>query len=98
MDVFQPSSPGATEVEIRIDRSGAQPTVSVIGNITVDSSPRLRSLLLGLIPQSRGLVIDISGLERMDTSGIAVLLEVLNTAHEHSVPLRLSGVSGQPRK
>jgi len=34
----------------------------------------------------------------MDTSGLATLLEVLNTAHERSLRLRLTGVGGQPRK
>jgi len=64
----------------------------------IDSSPRLRSVLLGLIRKSAGLVIDISGVSHMDTSGLATLLEVLNTAHERSVRLRLTGISGQPRK
>lgn len=34
----------------------------------------------------------------MDTSGLATLLEVLNTAHGRSVRLRLRGLNGQPRK
>ena len=91
-------SPEAEEANIRIDRSGSQPVVAVTGSITIDSSPRLRSVLLGLIRKSAALVIDMSGVLRMDTSGLATLLEALNTAHEGSVRLRVTGVGGQPRK
>ncbi len=55
-------------------------------------------MLLGLISENAGLVIDISGVSHMDTSGLATLLEILNTAHERSLRVRLAGVSGQPRK
>jgi anti-anti-sigma factor len=74
--------------------------IAVRGRITVDSSPHLRSVLLGLIPESSGnvLVIDLSGLIHLDMSGFATLLEVLNCAHAHSVRLLVSGMSGQPRK
>jgi anti-sigma B factor antagonist len=91
-------SPRAEDANIRIDRSGSQHTVAVTGRVTIDSSPRLRSVLLGLITKRAGVVVDMSGVTRMDTSGLATLLEALNTAHEHSVRLRVTGVSGQPRK
>ena len=89
----------ADEADIRIDRSGSHSTVAVTGRVTVDSSPRVRTALLGLIAKSTGLVvIDLSGVTHMDTSGIATLLEALDRAHEHSVRLRLARMSGQPRK
>jgi anti-anti-sigma regulatory factor len=33
----------------------------------------------------------------LDMSGIATLLEALKAAHEHSLKLRLAGMSGQAR-
>jgi len=90
----------ADEADIRIGRSGSQPTVTVTGHITVDSSPRLRSVLLGMIPKSAGLVllVDLSGVTHIDMSGFATLLEAVNSAHEHSVCLHLVGMRGQPRR
>jgi anti-sigma B factor antagonist len=87
------------EATIRIDTSDSQPRVCVTGRITVDSSPRLRTTLLGAIRKSAGfVVVDLSEVTRTDTSGLATLLEALNSAHEHSIRLRLVGMSGQPRR
>jgi anti-sigma B factor antagonist len=88
------------EATVLIDRSGPHPAVVATGLLTIDSSPRLRSIALGLIPKSKGLVlvIDLSGVTRIDLSGLATLLEVLNSAHEHSVRLCLCGITGQPRR
>jgi anti-sigma B factor antagonist len=89
----------AGEVAIQILRTGSPPMVAVAGHVTVDSSPRLRSILQQLIRGDIGpvLVIDLSGVSYLDTSGIATFLEASKTAREHSARLRLVGVSGQPR-
>jgi anti-sigma B factor antagonist len=88
------------DADVRIGGSGSQPTVAITGRITVDSSPYLRSVLLGRIAKSAGLVlvIDVSGVTHIDMSGLATLLEALNSAHEHSVSLRLAGMGGEPRR
>jgi anti-sigma B factor antagonist len=92
------SSIEAGEATVRILRASFRPTVAVAGRVTVDSSPHLRSALLELIRGDIGpvLVIDLSGVSYLDTSGIATLLEAAKTAREHSAQLRLVGVSGQP--
>ena len=85
---------------VQIARGGSQSTVTVAGRVTVDSSPHLRSALLGLIRKSSGgvLVVDVSRVTHIDTSGLATLLEALNGAHEHSVRLSIVGMNGQPRR
>jgi anti-anti-sigma factor len=93
------ASSRTSEAIVRVDRSGLQPSIIVTGRITVDSAPRLRTALLAVIAESTGLVvIDISGVTRIDMTGGATLLEALNYAHKHSLRLRLTGVSGQARK
>ena len=88
------------DTTVRIDRSNPEPTVVVTGRVTVDSSPRLRSVLFGLIHKNAGrlLVVNLSGVGHIDISGFATLLEALNCAREHSVRLRLAGINGQPRR
>ncbi len=88
------------ESDIRILPGASQCTVTVAGRLTVDSSPELRSKLLGFIcgRPCPVLLIDLSGVSYLDTSGLATLLEALNTARERSVRLHLTGISGQPRK
>ena len=74
-------------------------SVAVAGRTTVDSSPHLRSVLLGLLRRTTAPVvaIDLSALSYLDISGIATLLEALKAAHEHSVKLRVAGLTGQAR-
>lgn len=89
----------AGEATVRVLRAGPQPTVAVSGRVTTDSSPRVRSVLLALLRRGAGpvLVIDLSGVSYIDTSGIATLLEALKIARNRSVRLRLTGLSGQAR-
>ena len=89
----------AGEITIQVIPGSNQVTLAIAGRTTVDTSPDLRSVLLGLF--RRGLapvvVIDFSALSYLDMSGIATLLEALKAARERSVKLRLTGISGQVR-
>lgn len=74
-------------------------TVAVAGRVTVDSSPELRSTLLGLLCRKAAPVIhiELSGVSYLDTSGLATLLEALKAARKRSVILRVTGISGAAR-
>lgn len=89
----------AGEITMHVGSGSNQVTVAVAGRTTVDSSPHLRSVLLGLLRRSTApvVVIDVSALSYLDMSGIATLLEALKAASERSVKLRLAGMSGQAR-
>jgi anti-sigma B factor antagonist len=55
--------------------------------------------IVGLIDKGADLiVIDLSAVTHIDTSGLATLLEIANIARDRSVRLRLQGISGQPRR
>jgi len=94
------ASSRAGDAAVRIDRSSPHPIVVLTGRLTVDTTPRLRSVLIRVLRESGTgvLVVDLSRVSHFDTSGFAVLLEVLNCAHERSIRLRLVGISGQPRR
>ena len=89
----------AGEITVHVVPASDQITVAVTGRVTVDSSPGLRSALLELLRRSaaRVIVIDLSAVSYLDMSGMATLLETLKAAHERSVRLRLTGMSGQSR-
>ena len=85
------------EITVDVVPGSNQLTVAIAGRTTVDTSPDLRSVLLGLLRRGAApvLVIDMSALSYLDMSGIATLLEALKAARERSVKLRLAGMSGQ---
>ena len=97
---FEETRLEAGEISVQVVPKSQVLTVAVRGRTTVDTSPYLRSVLLGLLEQGAApvVVIDASSLSYLDLSGIATFLEALKTAHEHSVKLRLAGMNGQARK
>jgi anti-sigma B factor antagonist len=82
------TSPGASESRL-----------SVTGRLVIESSPRLRASLMMAIrtASSAVLVIDLSALSYLDTSGVATLLEAARVASAHEVRLRVTGLMGEPR-
>ena len=68
------------------------------GRIDIESSPQWRDQLLALLRTDfppKTIVIDLSAIDYMDTSGIATLLEVLKIATVRGMAMRLQGVQGR---
>jgi anti-sigma B factor antagonist len=89
----------AGDITVHVIPASDQITVAVAGRVTVDSSPNLRSALLELLRRNAApvILIDLSGVSYLDMSGLATLLEALKAAREHSVKLRVTGISGEAR-
>ncbi len=87
------------EMTVHVRDGGNPSTVAVAGRVTVDTSPHLRFVLLGLIRRRSAatLVVDTTAVSYVDMSGIATFLEALKSAHERSVKLCLTGMSGQAK-
>jgi len=88
-----------SDIDVLVTRKNSQAMVMVAGRVTIDTSPHLRSVLLRLLRRDAGdvVVIDVSKVSYLDTSGFATLVEALKAARECSVKLRLVGVNGQVR-
>ena len=89
----------ANELSVETRQAGAGTIVVVIGRVTVDSSPHLRSVLHDAIgaPGASGVVIDLTGTSYLDTSAIATLLEAATLALAHAVALQVTGLQGHAR-
>jgi anti-sigma B factor antagonist len=72
--------------------------VSVSGRVVIDTSPRLRAALLQAIRKrfSPVIVVDMSDVSYLDTSGVATLLEASRLARAHACRLRVLGLAGEP--
>jgi anti-sigma B factor antagonist len=73
--------------------------VTLEGRITIDSSPDLRTLLLSKLDSvtCRALTLDFGEVTYIDTSGLAVLLELLKVARHSAKRFTLSGLQEKPR-
>ena len=89
----------AAEIGLRSDCQSPNCLVSISGRITVDSSPELRVLLLQRLrsPACQSLTVDFHDVEYIDTSGLAILVEILRVSCAERKPFQLSGLQGRPR-
>ena len=53
---------------------------SLSGDVDLESSPRARELLLGLVRDGRRVLVDLSGVGYIDSSGVASLIEAFQLA------------------
>ena len=73
--------------------------VSLSGRITIDSSPDLRSRLLHHLqsPRCQSLTVDLYNVDYIDTSGLAILVEILKAARDQGKTFYLSRLRERPR-
>lgn len=68
--------------------------VSLQGDVDMSTSPELRSQLIPLFQQHPShVVVDLSGVPYIDSSGIATLVEALQMSRKGSVRLTLAGAN-----
>jgi anti-sigma B factor antagonist len=87
------------EMSLETSQGPSESRISVTGRLVIDSSPRLRALLLKALRKATSavLVVDLSALNYLDTSGVATLLEAARVASTRQVRLRVIGLSGEPK-
>jgi anti-sigma B factor antagonist len=87
------------DMTIETSQGRAESRISVTGRLAIESSPRLRALLTKAIRKgtSTVLVVDLSALSYLDTSGVATLVEAARVASVQGMRLRVIGLIGEPR-
>ena len=77
----------------------AECRVSLSGRITIESSPGLYAFLLERLksPVCRILTVDFCEVVYLDTSGLAMLVEILKAARRLGKTFQVSGLRERPR-
>jgi anti-sigma B factor antagonist len=86
-------------MRVECEQIGAECRVSLSGRITIDSSPDLRDDLLGRLetPNCSVLTLDLHDVSYIDTSGLAILVEILRAACTRGKAFRLTRLGERPR-
>ena len=83
---------------MRCEDSNGTQIVTVRGEVDLASAPRLRGLISRAIGQSSGdpprIVVDLLGVDFMDTAGLEVLLERWNALRQFAGSMRLVAHQG----
>ncbi len=81
-----------------ISREGGVIVVALEGDVDLESSPQAREVLLASVGESPKVLVDLSGVHYIDSSGVATLVEALQTARKKQGELALAAVSESARR
>lgn len=79
------------EHEVREQQGGL--VVALRGDVDLGNSPRARALLLECVERDGPVVVDLSGVTYIDSSGVASLVEAFQNARRQGTDFRLAAVS-----
>lgn len=86
-------------MHIEITEHNENVAVTVHGTVDFNNSGELRKAILDQIVRTLGkVIVDLNGVERMDSSGIATLVEAGDAADHHGCRLWLCGINGDARR
>ena len=69
--------------------------VKLNGDIDLEHAPRVREVLLDCVGRESDVVVDFTGVDYIDSSGVANLVEALQTANRQGTGFQLVSVTGQ---
>ncbi len=76
-----------------IREEGGAVIVALVGDVDLQSSPDARKVLLECVGRKKPVLVDLSGVGYIDSSGVASLVESLQTARKAGSNLILVAVS-----
>lgn len=82
------------DIEV-LEQSGTK-VVAVSGEVDLSTSPKVRDALLGCILGGSGVVVDLSGVSYIDSSGVASLVEAFQNAKTRGLGFALANVGETP--
>ncbi len=81
-------------IDLKLDKAGDAVTVSVTGDIDMSSSTKMRDALAPIFKNNnKVVVVDLSGVSYIDSSGIATLVEGLQWSHNSKNKFRLAALT-----
>jgi anti-sigma B factor antagonist len=79
-----------TELQLSTEKKADETTVHGSGRITSATSDLLRSTIRSLIPDSKRIVLDMTEIDYIDSSGLGALVSVYMTASRAQCDLELA--------
>lgn len=80
-------------MSVEVREEGAATVVALSGDVDLESSPRVRSVLLESVRGKRTVLVDMCDVSYIDSSGVASLVEAYQSARRARVTFGLVAVS-----
>jgi anti-sigma B factor antagonist len=83
------------DLDITVNGEGAERVLHLEGTCDLASAPKFKEVLTGLRPPGvKSIVIDVSGLEFVDSTGLGLMLGALRRLRESGGTLKIAGAHG----
>lgn len=82
-------------MQTKIERQGDNTIFYISGEVDLSNSPKLRSELAKILNGTSSLLIDLSGTNYIDSSGLATLVEAMQIMTKNKGSLKLTGLHGE---
>jgi len=83
------ANPASPELNLETIRTPAEITVRCSGRITSATSARFQTTVRSLIPETKLLVLDLTDVNHMDSSGLGAIVGLYVSARRQRVALKL---------
>jgi anti-sigma B factor antagonist len=94
-----PDEEAGVDLRIAVGEHGTSRTISLTGSCDLATAPHLRQTLQGLQPPDvQEIVLDVSNLEFIDSTGLGVVLGAMRRLREAGASLSISGARGIVRR
>ncbi len=71
--------------------------ISVDGRLDAEHAEALRNEFLGLITSCRRFVLDLAGMDYLDSTGLGAIVFCLKSSNEYGGSLKLANLGSKPR-
>jgi anti-sigma B factor antagonist len=85
-------------MEHSIREEGGAVIAAFSGDVDLEHSPKTREVLLSCVAQGRKVLVDLSGVSYIDSSGVASLVEAFQRAKKAGVEFALVSVNAPARR
>jgi len=87
-----PATP-ASELTLNVEKAPGQTTVHCSGKVTARSAEQLLNTVRPLIPETKRLVLDLTNLEYLDSSGLGTVVRLWMTGKKAGCEVKVSHLS-----
>ena len=85
-------------MNVEVTKRGVATVIALSGEVDLDSSPRAREALLEAVARRAQVVVDLSAVDYIDSSGVASLVEAYQQARKNSSTFTLATPSEPARR
>ncbi len=83
-------------MEIVISEKDGVNIIAIEGEVDLQTSPKLRDALLEYVSNKKPLIVEMSGVGYIDSSGVASLVEAFQTARSKNLGFSLAALGDAP--